>query len=75
MIPAFRHVHTFAQTWPVKPVRLIAPYPPGGGVDTDIDFNAVPSYAAPCDTVSGPPNSRAQVRSIEKVAESPAATR
>ena len=24
----------WAQAWPSKPVRLIAPYPPGGGVDT-----------------------------------------
>ena len=23
-----------AQTYPAKPIRLIAPYPPGGGVDT-----------------------------------------
>ena len=23
-----------AQAWPAKPIRLIAPYPPGGGVDT-----------------------------------------
>ena len=26
------HVH--AQAWPSKPITLIAPYPPGGGVDT-----------------------------------------
>jgi tripartite-type tricarboxylate transporter receptor subunit TctC len=26
--------NAFAQAWPSKPVRLIAPYPPGGGVDT-----------------------------------------
>lgn len=25
--------HAFAQTYPSKPIRLIAPYPPGGGVD------------------------------------------
>jgi len=24
----------FAQPYPAKPIRLIAPYPPGGGVDT-----------------------------------------
>ena len=30
----FPAVGALAQTWPAKPVRLIAPYPPGGGVDT-----------------------------------------
>ena len=25
---------SFAQTYPAKPIKLIAPYPPGGGVDT-----------------------------------------
>ena len=25
---------TFAQAYPAKPIKLIAPYPPGGGVDT-----------------------------------------
>ena len=24
----------FAQAYPAKPIKLIAPYPPGGGVDT-----------------------------------------
>jgi tripartite-type tricarboxylate transporter receptor subunit TctC len=26
--------HVYAQAWPGKPITLIAPYPPGGGVDT-----------------------------------------
>jgi tripartite-type tricarboxylate transporter receptor subunit TctC len=28
------HAAAFAQDWPQRPVRLIAPYPAGGGVDT-----------------------------------------
>ncbi len=27
-------VSAYAQSWPAKPITLIAPYPPGGGVDT-----------------------------------------
>ena len=41
----------------------------------DININAVLSYAGPYDAASGSPNSRALACSIEKVAESPAATR
>ena len=29
---AFSRAH--AQAWPAKQIRVIAPYPPGGGVDT-----------------------------------------
>ena len=31
---AIATVPAFAQAYPAKPIRLIAPYPPGGGVDT-----------------------------------------
>jgi tripartite-type tricarboxylate transporter receptor subunit TctC len=27
------HASAFAQSWPVKPVKIIAPFPPGGSVD------------------------------------------
>jgi tripartite-type tricarboxylate transporter receptor subunit TctC len=34
-MPGLLHAgRAWAQTWPSKPVTLIAPYPPGGGVDT-----------------------------------------
>jgi tripartite-type tricarboxylate transporter receptor subunit TctC len=29
----FLGFHAWGQTWPTKPVRVIVPYPPGGGID------------------------------------------
>ena len=33
LLPSWAPAQSFAQPYPAKPLRLIAPYPPGGGVD------------------------------------------